>query len=130
MDKTSNQSDAMPIVRDRERMTSLTGHRDNGASPVFIAVATAVGVGVQEMMSSGLTAGSAIGTAAGALGAYLITDSINATVPEATVIGGLAGSIGVAAGRKLDTDYFTSGTRPSPALPAFDGSQMINKLFD
>lgn len=76
--------------------------RESSLSPALVAVSTAVGVGINGMLSNGLTTGSAIGTAVGAVAAYAITDITKTSVAGASIIGGLAGSAGLAIGAKID----------------------------
>ena len=97
-------------IAEAKRNFSLVDHRDEGISPAFVAVAAAVGTGVQAMSSNGLTIGNAIGTAAGALGAYVVTNAIDASLMEATVIGGLSGSLGVITGNAIDAKLSPAGT--------------------
>lgn len=81
---------------------TIMGKRNDGVSPTFIAVTSAIGTGVGGMLSNGLTTGGVVGTTVGALGAYAATKMIDATVAEATVIGGLSGTIGLIVADKID----------------------------
>lgn len=83
--------------------TSIRGERKQGFSPRALAAVTAAGIGVQEMLRSGLTVGNAAGTAVGSLAACVVADVTNASKTEAVMIGGIAGSFGIAVGNKIDT---------------------------
>lgn len=122
MSKTPNQNG------DTTGMRPYTGSRRSGFGPAFTAVTAAVGVGVDEMLSSGFTTGNAIGTAAGALGALVVTKVTDASVGEAAMIGALAGGIGVAVGRKIDVEYFTEQSELRLPPPT-SGTKMIMDLF-
>lgn len=97
MDKDEN------AIAEARRNFNMVGSRDTGVSPAFMAVATAVGVGLEAMNSNGLSVGGAVGTAAGALGAYVVANAVGASTGEAVVIGGLSGTLGVIAGTEIDS---------------------------
>lgn len=86
-----------------EFATSIRGDRKKGFSPRALAAVMAAGIGVQEMLRSGLTVGNAAGTAVGSLAAFVVADVTNASKTEALLIGGIAGSFGVVVGNKIDT---------------------------
>jgi hypothetical protein len=81
---------------------SLMGKRDEGISPAFVAVATAMGTGLSGMLSNRMTTGGAVGTAVGGLAAYVATEVTSASVTEASIIVGLAGTAGLIVAAKID----------------------------
>ncbi|WP_242169255.1 MULTISPECIES: hypothetical protein [unclassified Pseudomonas] len=83
--------------------TSIRGDRKKGFSPRALAAVTAASIGVQEMLRSGLTVGNAAGATVGSLAAFVVADVTNASKTEAVMIGGIAGSFGIAVGNKIDT---------------------------
>ena len=93
-----------PVDHQPPPMRSIRGHREAGFGAKFTAVAAAVGVGVDAMVGKGegLTVGGASGTVLGAVGAYLVTDFMDASVGEGAVIGTLAGGLGSLAATTID----------------------------
>lgn len=85
------------------KVRSFLGPRNEDViSPAFIAVATALGTGISGMLSNGPTTGGAIGTAVGGLAAYVAVEVTSASVTEASIIGGLAGTTGLLIAAKVD----------------------------
>lgn len=89
-------------IAEARRNFTMVGSVDTGVSPAFIAAATAVGVGLEALGSRGLSVGGAVATAGSAVAAYIVADAVDASIVEATVIGGLSGTLGVIAGTEID----------------------------
>ncbi|MCE1084427.1 hypothetical protein HX137_06660 [Pseudomonas sp. 165] len=98
-----------PLDHQAKPMTSIRGHRQAGFGAKFTAVVTAVGVGIDAMTDkgNGLSVGGVTGTVLAGVGAYLVTDAIDASVGEGVVIGALAGGLGSLTASTIDNHLAT-----------------------
>lgn len=98
-----------PVDRQPPPMTSIRGHRQQGFGAKFTAVVTAVGVGIDAMTDkgNGLSVGGVTGTVLAGVGAYLVTDAIDASVGEGLVVGALAGGLGTLTATTIDKHLAT-----------------------
>lgn len=129
-------------------LTSLRGDRKTGFSSGVVAAATAVVGGGLEMAFKGrATVGSAVGTAAGATGAYFLGNATDKLMDTDTgryllagAIGVVAGGLGSRVGGFVQSEYVSPGAAvdagieavtgvPAPQVTAVGGTEALSAML-